>query len=100
MNFNVLFLVTDFRACAKDSRFTFSKPSLHVTCVVSTLQGVCEVIFMLYPKVEKLVADGKEIHVKFPAETDCLLKQHCLQYLHGRACWIPHIIHKTLNCGK
>jgi hypothetical protein len=43
---------------------------MHVTCVVHALHSVCEAIHVLYPNVDKLVANGKKIFVKSPARIE------------------------------
>jgi hypothetical protein len=43
---------------------------IHVTCVVHALHRVCETIRVLYPNVDKLVANGKKIFVKSPAKIE------------------------------
>jgi hypothetical protein len=39
---------------------------IHVTCVAHALHSVCETIRVLYPNVDKLVANGEKIFVKSP----------------------------------
>jgi hypothetical protein len=40
---------------------------IHVTCGAHVLHRICETICVLYPNVDKLVANGKKIFVKSPA---------------------------------
>jgi hypothetical protein len=43
---------------------------IHVTCVAHALHRVCETIRVLYPNVDKLVANGKKTFVKSPARIE------------------------------
>jgi hypothetical protein len=43
---------------------------IHVTCVAHALHRVRETIPVLYPNVDKLVANGKNNFVKSPARTE------------------------------
>jgi hypothetical protein len=63
---NVLLLVTDAAPYMKKTAegTSVSYPKL---CVAHDLRRVSETIRMLYPNVDKLVANGKKIFVKSPA---------------------------------
>jgi hypothetical protein len=70
---NALLLVTDAACYVKKAAegLSVSYPKLiHVTCVVHALHRVCETIPVLYPNVDKLVANGKKIFVKSPARIE------------------------------
>jgi hypothetical protein len=43
---------------------------LRVTCVSYALYRICEIMRVLYPNVDKLVAYGKKIFVKSPARIE------------------------------
>jgi hypothetical protein len=67
---NVLMLVTDAAPYMKKAAegLSVSYPKLiHVTRIVHALHRVCGTIRVLYPNVDKLVANGKKIFVKSPA---------------------------------
>jgi hypothetical protein len=67
---NVLLLVTDSAPYMKKAAQgpTVSCPKLiHDTCVARALHRVCETFRVLYPNVDKLVANGKKMFVKSPA---------------------------------
>jgi hypothetical protein len=62
VKFDVLLLVTDVAQYMKKAGLSVSYPKLmHVTCVVHALHRVCKTICVLYPNVDKLVANGKKI---------------------------------------
>lgn len=70
---NVLILLSDAAPYMKKAAeaLSVSYPNmLHVTCVVHGLHRVCETIRSLYPKVDKLVSNGKKIFVKAPTRID------------------------------
>jgi hypothetical protein len=70
---NVLLLVTDATPYMKKATegLSVTYPKLiHVTCAVHALHRVCETICVLYPNVDKSVANGKKIFVKSPARTE------------------------------
>jgi hypothetical protein len=70
---DVLLLVTDAAPYMKKTAegLSVSYPKLiHVTCVVHALHRVCEIIRVLYPNVDKLVANGKKIFMKSPARIE------------------------------
>jgi hypothetical protein len=83
-----------------------SYPKLrHVTRVAHALHRVCKTIRVLYPHVDKLVANVKKIFVKSPARIELFktkLQTHHflqLQQLHGgEPGWMPLcIMQKTLK---
>jgi hypothetical protein len=43
---------------------------IHVTCVAHALHRACETVRVLYPNVDKSVANGNEIFVKSPARIE------------------------------
>jgi hypothetical protein len=55
----------------KKQDFPVSYPKLiHFICVTHALHRVCETSHVLYPNVDKLVANWKKIFVKSPARTE------------------------------
>jgi hypothetical protein len=73
MKYDVLLLVTDTAPYIKKAAEGLSEsyPELiHVTCVARALHRVCETIRVLYPNVDKLVANGKKIFLKSPARIE------------------------------
>jgi hypothetical protein len=73
--YNVLMLVTDATPYMKKAaeELSVSYPKLiHVTRIVHALHRVCGTIRVLYPNVDKLVANGKKIFVKSPARIELL----------------------------
>jgi hypothetical protein len=73
VKFDMLLLVTDAACYMKKAAegLSVSYPKLiHVTCVVHALHSVCETIPVLYPNVDKLVANWRKIFVKSPARIE------------------------------
>jgi hypothetical protein len=67
---NVSLLVTDMAPCMKKTEEGLSvsyHKLIHVTCVPHAFHRVCETIRLLYPNVDKLVANAKKIFEKSPA---------------------------------
>jgi hypothetical protein len=63
VKFDVLLLVTDGAPYMKKAAegLSVSYPKLiHVTCVAHALRRICETIRVLYPNVDKIVANGKK----------------------------------------
>jgi hypothetical protein len=78
---NMLLLVTDaalYIIKAAEGLSVSCPKLIHVTCVAHALHRVCETIPVLYPNVDKLVANEKKIFVKSPARTE-LFKNNSLQ---------------------
>lgn len=76
---NVLLLVTDAAAYMKKAAvgLAVSYPKMvHVTCVAHALHRICEKIRVLYPKVDKLVSNGKKVFIKSPKRID-IFNQKC-----------------------
>lgn len=72
VQYDMQLLVTDTVYVKELAGISVSNPKLIQMYAVHALCRVCETIHVLYPNIDKSVANGKEILVKTPARTDSL----------------------------